>query len=311
MKLSLNSAAVRRIPGSLETKGLKETTVIIGKAGFDCVDLDFTDIHSKSFILRGEHWQREIEELGRTAREMGMSFYQSHAPFPNGATLTSDAKLATPEKMEYFEEMHRRAMIASAMLGVEWVVIHPLTMPECGYERVATLAANHRYFDRFVELGIQNGVGTTFENMLPSLDRKCPMRYCQHYEELIEFVDSYHDPKVGICWDSGHANQAGLDQGRALHAIGHRLKTLHINDNIYGNLDEHLLPFMGTVDWNAVIGALADIDYQGTLNYETPKATSMASGAIQENLLGLCHANARYLRELLLQARRERQKMAI
>lgn len=302
----MNSAAVQRFPGTTEIRSLEEATIAIGKAGFDCVDLDFIDVTSGNFILAETDWQKKVEQLKETTLRLGMSFYQCHAPFMKGGTQSSDPRVNTPQKREFYDEMCRRTMIAAGMLGVKWVVMHPMTMPECNYERIATLSANRRYFDPLVELGIRNGVGTAFENMLPSLDRKYPMRYCQHYDELIEYVDSYADPMVGICWDTGHANQAGLDQGRALRKIGSRLKAVHIDDNRYGNLDEHLLPFIGTVDWQSVTQTLAEIDFSGVLNYETQKVTAGAAGLIKENLLQMCYANACYVRSMILKAKTER-----
>lgn len=306
MRLSINSATAQRLPGTNEIKTLEEATVAIGKAGFDCVDLDFIDVTSHNFILAGTDWQKKVEQLKETTLRLGMSFYQCHAPFMKGGTQSSDPRVNTQQKREFYDEMCRRTMVAAGMLGVKWVVMHPMTMPEYNYERIATLSGNHRYFDPLVELGIQNGVGTAFENMLPSLARKCPMRYCQHYDELIEYVDSYADSMVGICWDTGHANQAGLDQARALQKVGSRLKAVHIDDNRYGNLDEHLLPFTGTVDWQSVTQTLAEIDFSGVLNYETQKVTAGADGAIKENLLEMCYANACYVRNMIVKAKAER-----
>ena len=44
----------------------------------------------------------------------------------------------------------------------------------------------------------------------------------------------------------------------------------HIADN-HGEHDEHLLPFYGTIDWNSVVHALKETDYQGDLTYECMK----------------------------------------
>ena len=54
---------------------------------------------------------------------------------------------------------------------------------------------------------------------------------------------------------------------------------LHLNDNVGGHIDAHLIPGFGTADWDGVMRALCDIGYSGTFNFECrtrhlPKAAS-------------------------------------
>lgn len=303
MKLSLTTGAYQRSGNTSRLTDMTEVVTAIANAGFDSIDMGFCIHDNPDYILRSDDWEKKIEQVGEIGAKLGVTFYQSHPPFAKGCTMTYNPNFKKPGYQEYFDEMMRRSMIASAMLGVKWAVFHPLSFPEFNYERELTLEGNHKYFDKYVELGIKNGVGIAYENMLPSLDRKFPTRFCQHYEDLIELADSYNDPMVGICWDTGHANQMDFDQSRALHKIGSRLKCLHINDNHYGNQDEHLLPYMGSIDWQAVIDALVDIDYAGALNYETGKTTQHAWGDAKDNLLQLNFSNAQYLLRMYEEAK--------
>lgn len=51
-------------------------------------------------------------------------------------------------------------------------------------------------------------------------------------------------------------------------AVGSRIKALHISDN--GGVNEaHCMPGKGIIDWRQVIKAIKDINYTGTLNFET------------------------------------------
>ena len=209
---------------------------------------------------------------------------------------------------EYFDECTRRACIANGMLGVTWTVAHPLNFPELNFERKASLEANREYYAPFVELCLKNGTGVAFENALPCLDRKQPVRYCQHYEELMELCDSFGEETVGICWDTGHANQMKLDQNRAIRVMGSRIKCLHLNDNHYGTRDEHLLPFMGDVDWNGVVRALVEIGYHGTLNYETVAVTRTADREHQEMLMRASADSAKLLRSMFERIGQEQRK---
>ena len=55
--------------------------------------------------------------------------------------------------------------------------------------------------------------------------------------------------------------------------IGKRLRALHINDN-RGEKDDHLLPYLGYVEWEPVLRALKEIGYAGDFTYEIHNFTS-------------------------------------
>ena len=291
-----DSNCLREIPEILE---------LLREAGFEALDMSFCMQDMPNYILGGDDWERRVDQVGQTAARLGLELYQSHIPFVSGFSMMLNPKFRDPGYREYFDECTRRACIANGILGVKWTVAHPQSFPELNYERKASLDANREYYDPFVELCIKNGTGFTFENALPCLNRSQPVRYCQHYEELIELADSYRDPMVGLCWDTGHANQMKLDQGRAIRVMGSRIKVLHINDNHYGGRDEHLLPFMGNVDWDTVVQALVETGYEGTLNYETVALTRTARGPFQMELVKACAENARLLRQLFEQRKRK------
>ena len=288
----------------------REAEEIISKLheiGFNVLDFNFfwgiSD--NPNFILKGDDWQAKVEKAAQIAADLGVTFSQAHAPFIRGCDKKCDAAFKTPGYQEYFEECTRRAYLACKILGVKYITAHPITCSHLNFERKASREANHAFYDKYVELGIKNGVGTAFENMLPCPDvTVLPARYCQHYDELIELVDSYNDPMVGICWDTGHANGMLYDQARSLRTVGKRLRSLHINDNIPCSRDEHLLPFMGSIDWYSVMGALAEIGYQGDMTLETHVGQD-AFGKLQESMLKVSLDAAKTLIDIYNEAARK------
>lgn len=276
----------------------EETIQRLYNAGYRVLDFAFVLQNYPNYILRGDDWQQRMDSIANQAARLGITFSQSHLPYVTDTEFGADASFKKPGYMEYFKECMRRSYLASAMLGVRYATLHPLSFPEYNYEEAPTLEANHRFFDEFIELGMKHKVGTAFENMLPSLNRAFPDRYCTRYEQQIRLIDSYNDPLVGACWDTGHANQMKFDQARALRALGHRLKNLHINDNHYGQRDEHLQPFMGTIDWFALIPVLKEIGYDGDLTYETNQVGIKATGELQDAFLRLTYENGCYLMKI-------------
>ena len=73
--------------------------------------------------------------------------------------------------------------------------------------------------------------------------------------ELVEFVENYGHPAVGICYDSGHANISG-GVIPVLETLAPHVVTMHLHDN-NGREDQHLVPGEGTIDWRALVPLMA------------------------------------------------------
>ena len=86
-------------------------------------------------------------------------------------------------------------------------------------------------------------------------------------EGLIRLYEELNDPTFVICYDVGHANRMGINPAEMVLQLGSRIKCTHVHDNM-GNSDSHFLPFQGNIDWESVMQAFADIDYQGDFSYE-------------------------------------------
>mgnify|MGYP000915210442 CR=1 FL=1 len=88
-----------------------------GMLGYRVMDLDFcSGIRCDDYELKQPDWEHWIEEVVRVADKYGVSFSQSHAPFYN----VCDPYFADKE---YYDEMIRRSIIVSGLLGVKWVAL--------------------------------------------------------------------------------------------------------------------------------------------------------------------------------------------
>jgi sugar phosphate isomerase/epimerase len=63
-----------------------------------------------------------------------------------------------------------------------------------------------------------------------------------------------------------------------LGLYGARLAALHLHDN-NGRKDSHLLPGLGTIDWQRVSARLKKTGYQGAISLEAMQAPGDKSGA--------------------------------
>lgn len=92
-------------------------------------------------------------------------------------------------------------------------------------------------------------------------------RYAIRPEELCRLIDSIDADNIGACWDTEHASIENLEHGAAIRMVGQRIKATHISDQTARN-NIHILPYTGFTDWDEVLQAFADIDYQGEFTYE-------------------------------------------
>jgi len=74
-------------------------------------------------------------------------------------------------------------------------------------------------------------------------------------ESLDHLIKETHLRDLKFCFDIGHAHmEEGVE--KSFEAMRDRIVTAHIHDN-HGDKDEHLLPFEGTIDWDAALQAFA------------------------------------------------------
>ena len=251
------------------------------RAGFEALDFNLTDYQNMAdppFLgPKGDAW---VEHVRHTAESFGLSFTQMHAPIFRKFEDTPECARG--------EELSRESVRIAGLMGVPWVVWEPGVAPgEDGEDyRRELFELNHGFFDPLVELGEKHDVGICLENCFDSAaqGQGCPRWVGAEPDELCALVDSFESDRVGVCWDIGHAQIQGLDQGVALRTVGSRVKMLHVQDND-GVADQHLLPFMGKVDWRAVTDALRETGYGGDFTYEAHNSFRTLPDRLMDSML--------------------------
>ena len=232
------------------------------------MDLNCCENADPGCPLTQDNWEAWGNSLVKAAKENDIQFTQSHNPIYN---------VAAPDLVKDFawqEELTRRSMIVSAMLGVKWVVAHAGTaLPGGIYNRRETIERNCEYYCRLADQARTLGMeGVALENMayFGPWSTTLPPQLCATTDGLITLVDACSHSGIGICWDFGHANLGHESQVESLRQIGSRLKATHVNDNM-GCTDDHTLPFLGNISWESILPILHQVGYQGDLTYEIHK----------------------------------------
>ena len=293
MRLSTSTNLIAFRPDWVSYIPILESMRRLKAIGFDAVDLNISDAGKSFFRLADDDWRAWMEEVVALSEELDLPITQSHTPFYN-------ALIPENERAKVWEPMIERAIIASGMAKVPWIVMHPGTYPDDHMDFRESKRRNYEYFMPKLELAAKVGCGIAIENMADDYgsgrnQHRRPLgSYCTTHVDLCELVDSFDMPNVGICWDFGHAQLMGIDQREALRYMGKRLKATHVADNS-GKKDDHILPFQGSLDWRSVLPVLSEIGYEGDLTYEIHNSTSRLPDHLVDPMAKMCHDVGRYL----------------
>lgn len=233
-------------------------------AGFRYLDLGGMGYRCEpenQHVFLTDQWEKWAYKIRDYAETEGLSFVQCHGV----GWISTIAE--HPDHIAY------RVVDLAAMLGVRWLVMHPVEIKGrqeiCDDEFFAE--QNAKWFTPFLQYCEARNVGLAIENLpWPNANRVAPLK------SLVERLDS---PNVGICWDTGHAHFNLLNGAllpEAIRAFGDKLVTIHAHDNL-GDQDAHLIPGQGTYDWNGFMETLRTMNYQGDFVLEAHHQTQEAS----------------------------------
>ena len=160
-------------------------------------------------------------------------------------------------------EIARRETAFAHGLRCRDIIVHPVGPGETQDDafRRDTFRASAGHLARIAEAA---DVRFLVENMPP------PM-FGQDAAMLREIVDGIDSPGLGLAYDAGHANVTGRPVA-VVHDMGPRLWGVHLHDND-GTEDDHLLPGMGTLPFDDVAAALAEVQFAGTFMLEIYRDT--------------------------------------
>ena len=170
--------------------------------------------------------------------------------------------------------------ILGDLLGGEWLdtrtpsgIIPAINVKETKKDYLVEVAApgltkeewfvkNKAFYERLFPAMERCGVNVLCENST-FIDG---MYFINTGKDMRAFIDFVDHPMIHGCWDTGHANCEG-PQYDDIMALGDELYAIHYNDN-RGVDDEHVAPFLGTMNHDEVMHALIDVNYKGYFTLE-------------------------------------------
>jgi sugar phosphate isomerase/epimerase len=235
----------------------RDHLVHIAAHGFETVEVFAT----RSHFDYGD--AAAVAQLGEWLADTRLELHSVHAPiceaFRNGQWIGPFSNAATADERRQAAVREAFAVLALAeRLPFRYLVTH-LGVPDA-YAANGDNAADaaRRSVEELHALAEARGVKLALEVMPNALSSATTL------VELIE--DRLDGLDVGICLDYGHAHlMGGVDD--AVEAVSGHLWTTHIHDN-RATRDEHLVPYAGTINWDAAMMETQKIGYEGPLVFE-------------------------------------------
>lgn len=259
MKLSTEHAHLQKDFGD------ERSIEILKEAGFDAVDMSLFCMSYDDNVFNTADYRTRALEIRAHADRLGIPFHQAHACF--GFDWTDHRAFA-----EQFYPKQVRALEIAGILGCQTVVVHPLHGPFAyrGHEE-ELFEVNMKFYRSLLPYAKEYGVKIALENMWQRDEKRKVIMdsACSSAAEFVRYLDTLNDEHFVACLDLGHCGLVGEDPAQMIRALGHdRLQALHVHDNDLLR-DQHTFPYLGKNDWEEIMKALAEIDYQGDLTMES------------------------------------------
>lgn len=151
---------------------------------------------------------------------------------------------------DYFVERYKKDILDCHNLGIDLVVMHACSKSiapgpnEIGLNR----------FKQIIDYAESLNVKVAIENT----------KIKDHVEYLL---DNITNDNFGLCFDVGHYH-AHFNDDWNLDKYKGRVFCVHLHDNHGNNMDEHLLPYDGTLNWDDVKEKLNSLSYDGPITME-------------------------------------------
>lgn len=263
---------------------LDERYASAAEMGYGAVDLGVNE-WSVGQIFRDERYgffDKSMDELiayykdfHDAAARHGIAIYQMHAPFPS-------ARKNTPEMNAYIQTVFKKCIQIAAAIECKYLVAHPIAVE--GYKTEAQdFEADFSLFSAYIDAMKEFKVTMCVENAYYYYNGRITSINASNAAYLVRLVKALNEAAseecFGICYDSGHANITGKDHYGEILTCGKHLKVLHLHDTD-GVHDTHLIPYTGryldrqATDWEGILRALAEIGYEGTINFECDSGIS-------------------------------------
>ncbi len=186
-----------------------------------------------------------LRELKEWFAEHELKVHSMHSPTSRDQSerreSTAPISIAEPERVRRLDAVDevKRALEVAEQIPFRYLVQH-LGGREAMDERRRDAAFNS--LEHLAVFAKYRGVTIALENTPGELATPANLRH---------FIEDTRLHDLRLCFDTGHAHmEEGVE--RSYETMRELVVTTHLHDN-HGDKDEHLLPYEGTIDWEATL----------------------------------------------------------
>jgi sugar phosphate isomerase/epimerase len=192
-----------------------------------------------------------VRELADTLGEYRLALHALHSPTERDLSPGRESgvpiSISDPERIRRLDAVDevKRALEVAERIPCRYLIQH------MGHGRQSAdprkLDAAFSSLEQLSIFAKARGVTIALENTPDELGAPSSLQH---------FIADTHLHDLRLCFDTGHAHiEDGVEPG--IDAMRERVVTAHIHDN-HREKDEHLLPYEGTIDWEAALAALGN-----------------------------------------------------
>lgn len=279
MEIAINTSFSIALRQAVGEGALLET---LAQAGFSAAELSLDALSRENSPWAGPDWQAHADALAHRAKTLGIRFCQARAP-QDFQWLRRD----TPALEALVYPAMDRAFAICARMGIPRLVVEPVTHPIVVNIATWMEKVNRDYFARLQAMAKAYGVELAATNLV---------RCFETAQQLMALGE-----EISVCLDPGRCKLSAQDAPSMIRQLGGKLCGLYLSGN-HGLRDQRCIPGQEETNWQAVLQALAEVDYRGDLTLLlSQEETGCLDGAhgfgldFIPNVLELAHSSGSYL----------------
>lgn len=246
----------------------REHLAAIASNGFGAIELFATRSHFDY------HDAAAIDRLADWLQDTGLVLNSVHAPIAESLT---DGKWGHPLSNAAADAVRRqwavreteKALEIARRIPFNTMVVHLGSPDDHAEPGDNNRSAAFRSAEQICELSAALSVRVALEVIPNTLSTPAG---------LVALIEDLESPNAGICMDFGHAHMMG-DVADAIETAAEHLMATHIHDN-RRRADDHLVPFLGSINWDVALMTMQKIGYDGA--YMMELANTGSPGAVLE-----------------------------
>jgi sugar phosphate isomerase/epimerase len=195
---------------------------------------------------------QSVREVASALEEYGLELHSLHSPTErdsaSGHQSGVSISISDPERIRRVDAVDevKRALEVAERIPFRYLIQHMGSGRQAADPRKFDAAFNS--LEHLVAFAKERGVTIALENKPDELGSPASLQ---------QFVKDTHLNQLRFCFDTGHAHIESV-VGPGFEVMRERVVTTHIHDN-HGEKDEHMLPYEGSIDWDAALGAFASV----------------------------------------------------